>query len=115
MSLVVAAAPLAGYADSTNASAKVTLQTSCLNVLGPFTAGTGTTTSNISSGWQTVRQQDIKMANAHDLLITAAFEVSLLTSTTVSSKNMVTDTSTATASIKVRALVIRRVCLRKFC
>jgi hypothetical protein len=98
------AAPLTGYADSTNASAKVTLQTSTINVLGPITASTGTT-SNISSGWQTVLEQDIKMANNHDLLINAAFEVGLLTSTTVSSKNMVTDTSTATASIKVRALV----------
>jgi len=45
------------------------------------------------------------MANNHDLLITAAFEVGLYTQTTVSSKNMVTDTSTATASVKVRALV----------
>jgi hypothetical protein len=98
------AAPLAGYAASTNASAKVTLQTSYVNVLGPFTASTGTT-SNISSGWQTVLQQDIKMANDHDLLINAGFEVGLLTSTTVSSKLMVTDTSTATASIKVKALV----------
>jgi hypothetical protein len=92
------------YADSTNASAKVTIQTSYLNVLGPITASTGTT-SNISSGWQTVLEQDIKMANNHDLLMTAAFEVGLYTATTVSSKNMVTDTSTATASVKVQALV----------
>jgi hypothetical protein len=97
-------APLASYADSTNASAKVTIQTSYLNVLGPVTASTATS-SNISSGWQTVLQQAIKTANNHDLLITAGFEVGLLTQTTVSSKNMVVDTSTATASIKVRALV----------
>ena len=96
--------PFKGYADSTNASAKVTLQSSYLNVLGPITASTGTT-SNISSGWQTVLEQAIKTANNHDLLINAGFEVGLLTQTTVSSKNMVTDTSTATASIKVRALV----------
>src|SRR5262245_66492116 len=98
------AAPMSGYADSTNASAKVTIQTSYLNVLGPFTASTATTT-NISSGWQTVLQQAIKTANNHDLLINAGFEVGLLTQTTVSSKLLVTDTSTATASIKVRALV----------
>src|SRR5258708_762870 len=104
LSILAIAAPLAGYADSTNASAKVTLQTSYVNVLGPITASTATT-SNISSGWQTVLEQDIKMANNHDLLINAGFEVGLLTQTTVSSKNMVTDTSTATASIKVRALV----------
>ena len=82
----------------------MTIQTSALNVLGPFTASTATPT-NISSGWQTVLQQDIKTANDYTLLLTASFEVGLLTSTTVSSKNMVTDTSTATASIKVRALV----------
>lgn len=98
------AAPLASLAGSTNASAKVTLQTSYLNVLGPFTNSTGTT-SNVDSGWQTVLQQDIKTANNHDLLINAGFEVGLLTQTTVSSKNMVTDTSTATANIQVRALV----------
>ena len=40
-----------------------------------------------------------------DLLISAGFEVGLYTATTVSSKLMVTDTSTATASVKVRALV----------
>jgi hypothetical protein len=45
------------------------------------------------------------MANNHDLLITAAFEVGLYTSTTVSSKLMVFDTSTATASVQVKALV----------
>jgi hypothetical protein len=102
--LFAAAVPVAALADSTNASAKVTLQTSYLNVLGPVTAGTGTT-SNISSGWQVVLEQAIKTANNHDLLINAGFEVGLLTQTTVSSKNMVTDTATATASIKVRALV----------
>ena len=98
------AAPLSGYADSTNASAKVTLQSSYINVLGPVTnstAGSGP----ITTDWQTVLQQDIKMANNHDLLITAAFEVGLYTQTTVSSKNMVTDTSTAPASVQVRALV----------
>jgi hypothetical protein len=100
----LAMAPLAAQADNTNASAKVTIQSSLLNVLGPITASTATPT-NISSGWQTVLEQDIKMANNHDLLIGASFEVGLLTSTTVSSKLMVTDTSTATASVKVRALV----------
>jgi len=101
---LVAAVPLAGYAGSTNASAKVTIQTSALNVLGPFTASTATPT-NISSGWQTVLEQEIKTANNWDLLLTASFEVGLLTQTTVSSKNMIQDTSTATASIKVKALV----------
>src|SRR5216684_3523581 len=97
------AAPLSSYADSTNASAKVTIQTSYLNVLGPITNSTAAT--DINSGWQTVLEQDLKMANNHDLLMVASFEIGLLTSTTVSSKLMIQDTSTATASVKVRALV----------
>jgi hypothetical protein len=97
-------APLSLRADSTNASAKVTIQSSYMNVLGPITASTAAPT-NITSGWQTVLEQAIKTANNHDLLIGAGFEVGLYTSTTVSSKNMVTDTSTATASVQVRALV----------
>jgi hypothetical protein len=96
-------APLCAVAQSTNASAKVTIQTSYLNALGPITNSTAAT--DINSGWQTVLEQNIKMANNHDLLVNAAFEVGLYTSTTVSSKNMVTDTATATASVKVRALV----------
>src|SRR6266568_3913313 len=87
------AAPLSSYADSTNASAKVTIQTSYLNVLGPITNSTAAT--DINSGWQTVLEQDLKMANNHDLLMVASFEVGLFTSTTVQSKNMVADTSTA--------------------
>ena len=97
------AAPLSSYADSTNASAKVTIQTSYLNVLGPITNSTAAT--DINSGWQTVLEQDLKMANNHDLLMVASFEVGLFTSTTVSSKNMVTDTSTASACVKVKAQV----------
>ena len=54
--------PFKGYADSTNAAAKVTLQSSYLNVLGPITASTGTT-SNISSGWQTVLSSSSRTAN----------------------------------------------------
>src|SRR5438874_3689972 len=89
--------PLAMYADSTNASAKVTIQTSYLNAIGPVT--------NTVTDWQTVLEQNLKMANNHDLLMNAGFEVGLYTSTTVNSKLMTTDTSTATASVKVRALV----------
>jgi hypothetical protein len=96
--------PGAALADSTNASAKVTLQTSYLNILGPISASTAGT-AGASSGWQTVLEQGIRMANNHDLLINASFEIGLYTSTTVSSKNMIPDTSTSTSSVKVRALV----------
>src|SRR5437899_8466010 len=60
------AAPLASYADSTNASAKVTLQSSWLNVVGPVSASTGGS-GPITTDWQTVLEQNIKMANNHDL------------------------------------------------
>ena len=102
--ILAATAPLAGYADSTNASAKVTLQTSYLNVMGPVSSSTSGA-GPITTDWQTVLEQNIKMANNHDLLLNAAFEVGLYTQTTVSSKNMVTDTATSTASVKIRALV----------
>lgn len=101
---IAAAIPMAGFADSTNASAKVTLQTSYVNVVGPVSSSTGGS-GPITTDWQTVLEQNIKTANNHDLLVNAGFEVGLYTATTVSSKNMVTDTSTATASVKVRALI----------
>ncbi len=87
---------LAAQADSTNASAKVTIQSSYTNVIP---------TTSTPSGWQTVLQQNLKVANNHDLLINAGFEVGLYTRTSVSSKNMTTDTSTATACVKVQVLV----------
>ncbi|HYG33470.1 MAG TPA: hypothetical protein VEC99_01720 [Clostridia bacterium] len=93
---IALAAPLASFAQSTNASAKVTVQTSYLNAIPP----TSTPTE-----WQTVLEQNLKMANNHDLLVTAGFEVGLYTDTTVNSKLMASDTSTATASVKVRVLV----------
>jgi len=74
----------------------VTIQSSYLNVIPTTTTPTA---------WHTVLAQNLKMANNHDLLMTAAFEVGLYTQTTVSSKNMTTDTSTATAAVKVRVLV----------
>ncbi len=104
LTVLALAAPWAVRADSTNASAKVALQSSYLNVLGPHTASTATRT-NITGEWQTVLQQTLKTANNYDLLINAAFEVGLYTETVVGSKLMVTDTATATADIKVRALV----------
>ena len=47
---VTMAARLVGHTNSTNASAKVTIQTPCLNVLGPITASTGTTSSDNQNG-----------------------------------------------------------------
>lgn len=83
-------------AQSTQNSAKITIQTSYLNLIP---------TVSTPSDWKTVLEQNIKMANNHDLVITPSFEAGLYTSTTVLSKNMIPDTSTATACVKVRVLV----------
>ena len=77
-------------------SAKVTAKTANLTLL-PKTTGTG--------DWQTLLANTIKTANQKDLFITAAFEVGLFTQTKVSSKNNVSDTSTATANVQVRVLL----------
>ena len=93
----LALTPLGMRADSTNNSSKITIQSSYLNAIGPVT--------NTRTDWQTVLEQNLKMANNHDLLMNAGFEIGLYTSTTVSSKLMATDTSTATACVKVRVVV----------
>src|SRR5437667_12129772 len=84
-----------GYAQS-QPSAKVTAKTANLTLL-PKTTGTG--------GWQTLLANTIKTANQKDLFIGASFEVGLFTQTKVSSKNNVSDTSTAQANVQVRVLL----------
>lgn len=93
-----------GQNSSINGNAKATFVTSYMALLGPFSASTSTQGS-ISSGWTTVLSQQLKTANNWDLRVEPSFEVGLLTQTTVSSKNMVEDTSTATASIQIQVLV----------
>jgi len=83
-------------AQTSQPSAKVTAKTAAFTLL-PKTTGTG--------GWQTVLENTIKTANQKDLFIIAAFEVGLFTSTTVSSKNMVSDTSVGSAEVSVRVLL----------
>src|SRR5436190_20614230 len=77
-------------------SSKVTAKTANLTLL-PKTTGTG--------GWQTLLANTIKTANQKDLFINASFEVGLFTQTKVTSKNMTSDTSTATANVQVRVLL----------
>ncbi|HXJ57857.1 MAG TPA: hypothetical protein VNU68_14470 [Verrucomicrobiae bacterium] len=95
LALLGALAVEMGYAQN-QPSAKVTAKTSDITLL-PKTTGTG--------DWQTVLANNIKTANQKDLFINASLEVGLFTQTLVSSKNMKTDTSTATASVQVRVLV----------
>jgi hypothetical protein len=95
LALAVALSVSTGQAQS-QPSAKVTAKTANLTLL-PETAGTG--------DWQTVLANTIKTANQKDLFISASFEVGLFTQTKVSSKNNVSDTSTATANVQVRVLL----------
>ncbi len=95
---------VASLGQSVNGNVKATFQTSYLALLGPFTTATGGT-GPITTPWTTVLEQDLKTANNWDLVIVPSFEVGLLTSTSVSSKNMVVDVTTASASVKIRALV----------
>ena len=95
LSLALPLAFTTGHAQS-QPSAKVTAKTTQLTLL-PETAGTG--------GWQTVLANTIKTSNQKDLFISASFEVGLFTQTKVTSKNMVSDTSTATANVQVRVLL----------
>jgi hypothetical protein len=96
---------LAATAQSINANDKPTFQTSYTALIQPISASTATFGPITVAPWATVMERQIKTASQWDLIITFSAEVGLLTSTTVSSKNMVNDQTTATACVKVRTLV----------
>jgi hypothetical protein len=77
-------------------SAKFAFSTSELTLI-PSTTGT--------SGWVTILSAPIKMPAAKELFVSASLEAGLFTQTLVKSKGKVKDTSTASASIQVRALI----------
>ena len=77
-------------------SSKATFQTSDL-VLIPETSGT--------SDWVTVLSGILKVPQNKDLFISGSLEVGLFTQTEVQSKGNKKDTSSATVSIQVRALL----------
>src|SRR6266550_2492019 len=93
--LALSLAAVSGYAQS-QPSAKVTAKTANLTLLPPTTT---------QGQWQTVLANSIKTANQKDLFINACFEVGLYTDTLVKSKLMVSDTSTAVASVQVRVVL----------
>jgi hypothetical protein len=95
LSLALPLALTTGHAAG-QPSSKVTFQSSALTLI-PETTGTG--------DWVTVLGNVIKTANNKDLFISGSLEVGLYTQTLVKSKNMVKDTSTASVSIQVQALV----------
>jgi len=89
-------AAVSGNAQNGTPSAKVSAKTSSLTLLPPTTT---------QSEWHTLLANKIKTANQKDLFISAAFEIGLYTDTLVRSKLMVSDTSTAKASVKVRVVL----------
>jgi len=56
-------------------------------------------------GWTTVISTSLKCANQKDLIVNPSFECGLYTDTTVKSKGGVRDTSSASASIRVRVIM----------
>jgi len=94
--LALSLAAVSGYAQS-QPSSKVTAKTANFTLLH--------STNNTQGVWHTVLANNIKTANQKDLFITACFEVGLYTDTLVRSKGMVSDTSTAKASVKVRVVL----------
>ena len=94
--LALSLAAVSGYAQNSQPSSKVTAKTANLTLL-PATTTQGQ--------WQTVLANSIKLANNKDLFVSAAFEIGLYTDTLVRSKLMVSDTSTATARVKVRVVL----------
>src|SRR5436190_24365606 len=94
--LALSLAAVSVYAQS-QPSAKATAKVSNITLVDWTTAST--------TGWQTLLENTIKTANMKDLFISASFEVGLYTDTLVKSKNMVTDTSTADAAVRVRVLL----------
>lgn len=92
------------HAQSVNGNVKATFSTSYVALLKPVSSSTGGS-GPITTPWTTVLEQPLKTAQKWDLVVQPSFEIGLLTSTTVSSRNMVTDTATASACVKVRVLV----------
>src|ERR1043166_7246722 len=93
--MVLSLVAVSGYAQNSQPSAKVTAKTANLTLLPPTAT---------QSEWHTLLANKIKTANQKDLFISASFEVGLYTDTLVKSKLMVSDTSTAKASVKVRVV-----------
>ena len=89
-------AVITGRAQTSQPSSKVTAKTANITLL-PKTQGDG--------AWQTLLSNTIKTANQKDLFISASFEVGLFTQTLVSSKNRISDSTTATANVQVRVLL----------
>ena len=95
LSLVILALALSAHGQS-QPSAKATAKTSAL-VLLPKTSSSG--------GWKTILSNNIKTSSQKDIFCVVSAEIGLFTSTTTSSKNMISDSSVGQAEVKCRVLV----------
>ena len=77
-------------------SSKATVQLGNINVMDARLGAAKTT-----SAWQTIMSGSMKTSSQKDMLVTASMEVGLYTRTLVSSKNGVSDTSSALAGVEV--------------
>ena len=97
--LVLSLAVVAGASDSQPAS-KAAGQ-----VLGFDILKKSSSEASSTSEWKDIFTTSIKTANQKDLFVDVSLQSALFTDTTVKSKGMVKDTSTATAGVDVRVLV----------
>jgi hypothetical protein len=81
-------------------AAKATMQLGNINVMDARLGA-----ANTKSNWQTIMSGSMKTSQQKDLVMTASLEVGLYTRTLVSSKNGVSDTSSAMAGVEVRVVV----------
>lgn len=97
--VTVLAMALSALAGSSMPAAKATAKVADMTVLS-LSSGSAT-----STGWVTVLDTALKTANQKDLFVDVSLQSGLYTQTTVRSKDMNKDTSTAGAAVKVRVLV----------
>lgn len=91
--LLVGALFLAG-SNALAQSAKATVAVGNVNIL-----------NGTSMGYTTIMSSQIRTSNLKDLIMDVSLECGLLTRTKVSSKQGITDTASATASVQVRVLI----------
>lgn len=97
MAAVISGAAFAG--SNSMPSSKSTAMVSKINVLSTQVAASG------GEPWSTILSSAIKTSNPADLFVDVSLECGLYTNTVVKSKGGTKDTSTASASVKVRVLV----------
>jgi hypothetical protein len=98
--LVISMVFAVGYTTENQPASKATAKVANLTLLDWVSSDTTKTVE-----WTPLLSQTIKTSQQKDLFVDASFECGLYTNTLVKSRDMVSDTSNATAGIEVRVLV----------